>query len=217
MKKKETPSDHCRICCCLFKVQLGNSSISSENLFKPSQRKGLYGTILANIRRLVGVEVVENSKLYSDRVHNPCARKIRNLGSLFELTNTVIEKESMCTLHGTTPPKQGTNLYKRLLDTPPGKSPSRKTVRVNSPVSAIRASRKSLRLELQENPAWTLTICQDVIFKWKLLWPIHREMLPSEFPAMMKPKGWYDRCCIIVPCDDKTKKLIWQIDHRICG
>ena len=54
--------------------QSGNSSISSENLFKPSQRKSWYGTILANICRLVGVEVVENSKVYSDHV---CMQSLR--------------------------------------------------------------------------------------------------------------------------------------------
>ena len=59
---------------CPFKVQSGNSSISSENLFKPSQRKSWYGTILANICRLVGVEVVENSKVYSDHV---CMQSLR--------------------------------------------------------------------------------------------------------------------------------------------
>ena len=77
------------------------------------------------------MEVVENSQLYSDRVCNPCARKIRNLlGTLFELIRNTIGSQSTVTQ---TPPKLAENLSKRLLDTTPGRSPCRKTVRVNSP------------------------------------------------------------------------------------
>ena len=116
---------------------------SSENLFKESKRSGYIGTILADICRAVGVEVVENSQLYSDRVCNPCARKIRNLGTLFELIRNTIGSQSAVTQ---TPPKLAENLSKRLLDTTPGRSPCRKTVRVNSPES-VKASRKSLRFD----------------------------------------------------------------------
>lgn len=207
-KRIETPSDRCRICRCLLKVQFGNSSISSENLFKPSQRKGSYGTILANICRLVGVEVVENSKLYSDRVSNPCAPKIRNLGSLFELINTAIEKESMCTLHGTTPPKQGTNLYKRLLDTPPGKSPSRKTVRVNSPVSAKRASRKSLRFELQEKE--TVRAQDDLLESCLNI----DDMAGCDLQVKVAMVNSSGNATIRIPRDDETKKLIRQMCNK---
>jgi len=77
----ETPSRN-------FRVKFGNISqtgksrfILSENLFKESKRSGYIGTILADNCRAVGVEVVENSQLYSDRVCNPCAQKVRNLGS----------------------------------------------------------------------------------------------------------------------------------------
>ena len=128
----ETPSDRCRICRCNFRVKFGNISqpgksrfISSENLFKESKRSGYIGTILADICRAVGVEVVENSQLYSDRVCNPCARKIRNLGTLFELIRNTIGSQSAVTQ---TPPKLAENLSKRLLDTTPGRSPCRKTV-----------------------------------------------------------------------------------------
>jgi len=78
------------------------------------------------------VEVVESSQLYSDRVCNPCARKIRNLGILFELIRNTIGSQSAVTQ---TPLKLAENLSKRLLDTTPGRSPCRKTVRVNSPES----------------------------------------------------------------------------------
>ena len=100
----KTPSDRCRICRCNFRVKFGNISqpgksrfISSENLFKESKRSGYIGTILADICRAVGVEVVENSQLYSDRVCNPCARKIRNLGTLFELIRNTIGSQSAVT------------------------------------------------------------------------------------------------------------------------
>ena len=142
-------------CRCNFRVKFGNISqpgqsrfISSENLFKESKRGGYIGAILADICRAVGVEVVKNSQLYSDRVCNPCARKIRNLGTLFELIRNTIGSQSAVTQ---TPPKLAENLSKRLLDTTPGRSPCRKTVRVNSPES-VKASRKSLRFDAIPQP-----------------------------------------------------------------
>ena len=146
----ETPSDRCRICRCNVRVKFGNISqpgkssfTSSENLFKESKGSGYIGKILADICRAVGVEVVENWQLYSDRVCNPRARKIRNLVTLFELIRNTIGSQSAVTQ---TPPKLAENLSKRLLDTTPGRSPFRKTVRVNSPGS-VKASRKSLRFD----------------------------------------------------------------------
>lgn len=140
-----------------------------------------------------------NSKLDSDRVCNPCARKIRNLRSLFELINTTIEKESICTPQGTTPPKQGTNLYKRLLDTPPGKSPCRKTVRVNSPVSTKRASRKSLRFALQEKE--TVRAQDDLLESCLNIDDMPRRDLQVRV-AMVNSSG---NATIRIPRDDETK------------
>ena len=122
---------------CNFKVKFGTVSkpgyISSENLFKPSKRKDSYGKILADTCRAVGVEV-KNTKLFSERVCNPC--KIRNLGALYELVQNSIGGQAACK----TPPKQNINVSKRLLETPPGSSPFRKTVRVNSPSPRLTES-----------------------------------------------------------------------------
>ena len=95
----------------------------------------------------VGVEVVENNKLFSDRVCNPCARKIRNLGTLYELVQSSIGNQAAACK---TPPKQSIHASKRLLETPPGSSPCRKTVRVNSPVLQ-KASRKSLQFAAEQS------------------------------------------------------------------
>ena len=83
---------------------------------------------------------MENTKLFSERVYNLC--KIRNLGTLYELLQNSIGGQASCK----TPPKQNINVSKRLLETPPGSSPFRKTVRVYfpRPVSQ-KASRKSLQ------------------------------------------------------------------------
>ena len=64
--------------------------------------------------------------LFSERVCNPCARKIRNLGLLYELVQSSVEA-SACK----TPLKQSVNASKRLLETPPGSSPGRKSVRLS--------------------------------------------------------------------------------------
>ena len=157
----ETPSERCRICRCSFKVKFGTASqpgkpgyISSENLFKPSKRKDTRGEILADTCRAVGFEVVEDNELFSDRVCNPCARKIRNLGTLYELVLSSIGSEAApCK----TPPKQRINASKRLLETPPGSSPCRKSVRVNS----AKASRKSLFQSTTEQFQQALNDCID--------------------------------------------------------
>ena len=146
----ETPSDCCRVCRFKFKVKFGTASqpekpgyISSENLFKPSKRKEFYGKILADTCRDVGLEVVETSALFLNRVCNPCSWKIQNLGTLFKLIRSSIGSQwATCT----TPPKQSKSMSKRLLETPPGSSPCRKTVCVNSPVSR-KTSRKSLQFD----------------------------------------------------------------------
>ena len=61
--------------CCNFKVKFGTLSqpgksglVSSENRFKASQRKDSYGTILADLCRVVGVKVVQNLELFPDRM-----------------------------------------------------------------------------------------------------------------------------------------------------
>ena len=72
----------CRLCNCSFKVKFGNSNISTENLFNPSKSKGCKGEILAQNLQSAGFEIVKCGK-HSSRVCNPCARKIRNLGSLY--------------------------------------------------------------------------------------------------------------------------------------
>ena len=90
---------------------------------------------------------------YSSRVCNPCARKIRNLGSLYSFVQESIQDK----ISKSTPTKS-TAVKKRLLDTPEGKSPIRKSVRVLSPVTKTsngKSSRKALefgqeRLETSE-------------------------------------------------------------------
>ena len=98
----ETPSDRCRVCRCNFKVKFGTASkpekssyISSENLFKPSKRREFYGKLLTDTCREVGLEVVENSALFSDRVSNPCSWKIQNLGTLLKLIWSLIGSHSL--------------------------------------------------------------------------------------------------------------------------
>ena len=97
----ETPSKRCRICRCSFKVKFGTASqpgkagyISLEKLFKPSKCKDAQGEILADTCRAVGFEVVVDNELFSDRVCHPCARKIWNLGTLYEVVLSSIGSEA---------------------------------------------------------------------------------------------------------------------------
>ena len=134
------PSDNCRFCKVSFKVNFGNlgkqSHSSSENLFKPSKRQDCFGVRLSEICSQVGLPFVQDSLRFPDRVCNPCGRKIRNLGQLYEfvkaantsLTDTPIQRS------------------KRTLAMPEKASPSwrkSKSVRVNSPAAKKPAKEAS--------------------------------------------------------------------------
>ena len=149
------PNKQCRLCNCSFKVKFGNSNISTENLFNPSKRKGCKGEILAQNLQRAGFEIVKCDK-HSSRVCNPCARKIRNLGSLYSFVQESLQGK-ITEFTAATPPKS-TSVNKRLLDTPERKSPIRKSVRVLSP--AIKTNKgKSSRKSYQNfhGKLWTFS------------------------------------------------------------
>ena len=82
------PSDNCTICKYSFKVKFGNVSgekfySSTQNLFKPSQRKDSFGIVLADVCKQVRLGLLDDPEVYSDRVCNPCGRKILSLCNLF--------------------------------------------------------------------------------------------------------------------------------------
>ena len=144
----ERPSDSCRICKSSFKVKFGNVPgkqvySSSENLFKPSQRKDSLGVVLADVCARVGLIFSHDPETFSDRVCNPCGRKIRSLGHLFEFVKAGTTPTLSCASKNT----------KRTLGTPEKASPSwrkSKVVRVHSPAAKTLSqqpgskSRKSL-------------------------------------------------------------------------
>ena len=76
--KSENPNNYCRCCKVSLKVQYGDSwkSISSENLFKPSNKKGIEGIILSQVLGQTGIVAARNSSL-SERLCKSCATKLR--------------------------------------------------------------------------------------------------------------------------------------------
>ena len=200
------PSDRCRLCDCNFKVQFGNlksSHICTENLFNPSKRKDCKGEVLAQVCQKVGIEVVKCDK-YSSRVCNPCARKIRNLGSLYSFVQESIhDKISKST------PTKSTAVKKRLLDTPKGKSPIRKSVRVLSPATKTnngKSSRKALefgqeRLETSEKEN------SDNLDQY-----LNIDNLPEgDLQVKVVYKSNSGNVIVRSPRDEKTKSLVRQI------
>ena len=109
-------------------------------LIRPSKRKGCKGEILAQNLQRAGFEVVKCDK-HSSRVCNPCARKIRNLRSLYSFVHESIQGK-ITEFTAATPPKS-TSASKRLLDTPERKSPIRKSVRVLSPATKTNKGKSS--------------------------------------------------------------------------
>ena len=78
------PCDSCRICRCSFKVKFGSLTGKqfyslSQNLFKPSQRKDSFETVLADVCRQVGLVLYQDPGVYSDRVCNTYGRKILSI------------------------------------------------------------------------------------------------------------------------------------------
>ena len=130
LMSEESANDNCRLCQVSFKIQFGNlrkqSHSSSENLFKPSKRKDCFGVVLNEVCRQVGLPLTQDPSKYSDRVCNPCGRKIRNLGQLYQFV------KKAATVATSTPVKTS----KRTLDTLEKASPpwrKSKSVRINSP------------------------------------------------------------------------------------
>jgi len=76
--RHENLNDYCRCCKLSLKLQYGDSwkSLSTENLFKPSNKKGIEGEILSQVLEQAGIEVIRNSNL-SERLCKPCAAKLR--------------------------------------------------------------------------------------------------------------------------------------------
>ena len=87
------PDDYCRLCKCCFKHQFGNFTkivhISSQNLFKPSQRKQSFRIVLSHLCDKVGLPF-KNSQYHSTKICNTCSRKILKVHELvMELKSSV--------------------------------------------------------------------------------------------------------------------------------
>ena len=104
-----------------------------------SQRKKCFGVIRTDVCRSVGITVNE-SKTYSDRVCNPCARKIRNLGNLYQSIQRAFKLSESSESKENLSPSSGAQQSKRLLNSPAGKSPCRKAVCVTCPTAFGKVS-----------------------------------------------------------------------------
>jgi len=87
---------NCRVCQCSFKTKVESFSqkeeyISSEKLFKPSNRKYCRGVVLAEVLKKTGISI-ERHKNFSDRISNPCASNIYNLPSLYTMIEGISQK-----------------------------------------------------------------------------------------------------------------------------
>ena len=145
-------------------------------------------------------------KLSRTRSCNPCAWKTRNLGTLFELIQSAVTQ---------TPPKLAENLSKRLLDTAPGRSPCRKTVRINSPES-VKASRKSLRFDAIPQP-FLLCSSRRVTLKWTyLIWLMDLSLSNQHYHAapIRKLRSWANGFFKIVGFACKRFLLSLPLPHH---
>ena len=109
--------DFCRFCSCSFKVKFGKidktSYISSENIFKLSERNGCQAkATLAELCASLGLNL-QSSPDFSSRVCKPCARKIKTGCEYFHFIKTVLHNENGGKLNNPTSPER----FKRTLPT----------------------------------------------------------------------------------------------------
>ncbi|CAB3998266.1 Hypothetical predicted protein [Paramuricea clavata] len=92
---EEKVNDYCRCCKLSLKICYGETykSVSSENLFQSSKKKGFEGEILARLLHSVGIVAQQNANL-SDRLCRTCASKIRKTCEGFSLLLSTINVEN---------------------------------------------------------------------------------------------------------------------------
>ena len=148
---------------------------------------------------------MQDSLRFSDRVCNPCGRKIRNLGQLFHFVKNATTTTS-------TPVKTS----KRNLDTPDKTSPpwrKSKSVRVRSPIGRtplrkvppLMRSKKSLAIENVVNTSSALLVEES-----EMLSHMNVEDLPNDGVKIvfMDPSG---NVTVRISRDSQTKTLVKNV------
>ena len=157
---------------------------------------------MSEIVRQVGFSLVQDSSRFSDRVCNPCGRKIQNLGQLYHFVKNATTTTS-------TPVKTS----KTNLDTPDKTSPpwgKSKSERVRSPIDRIplrkvpplMRSKKSLAFENAVNTSSALLVQES-----EMLSHMNVEDLPNDGVKIvfMNPSG---NVTVRIPRDSQTKTLV---------
>ena len=143
---EENPNDYCRCCKGSLKVRYGDSWkwTSSENLFRPSMKKGLEGTILSDVlHRNTGI-VAEKTSSLSARLCRLCASKIRKTSEGFNFIVSTLSVVNPKIFQSIDPEIEVTNVMpraKRALPTSvstPERSPGQKKNPKNSAKSGQR-------------------------------------------------------------------------------
>ena len=144
---------------------------------------------------------------FSSRVCNLCARKIRNLGSLYSFVQQSLQGE--VSEFATATPTKSPSANKRLLGTPEGKSPIRKAVRVLSPATKTKkgkSSRKTLEF-VQEKLQASEKENNDNIDQY-----LNTDDLPErglQVKVVFKTES--GNTLVRIPRDETTKCLIRQV------
>ena len=139
--------------------------LSRQTFQSVTKKVVLWNNFLADICRAVGVEVFQNSQLFSDCMclilANPCVLNIRKYLGAFN--SNAIGNESAVQFPKLQQSSRSTCLMKQLLETTSGNSHSCKTVRVNSSVLE-KASHKFLRFEATDQKnCWVSVLKNDLL------------------------------------------------------
>lgn len=136
--ENNTAEDYCRVCKCCFKTYVGNFKkvvhSSSQNIFKPSQRKDILGVVLSDLCLKIGIPL-EQGNQHSTKVCRSCSTKIQKVHELFKFLKSSINvpHKNFVTSPPSTP-SSNTTTKRRLLTPDRGVSPgNRKSARNDSP------------------------------------------------------------------------------------
>lgn len=168
--KAEDPNDFCRCCKGSLKVRYGDSWkwTSSENLFLPSKKKGLEGTILADVLEQKTGIVAEKISSLSARLCLICATKIRKTSEGFYFIVSTLNVVNPKFFQLRDPEVEVTNVVpraKRALSTSvstPERSPGQKKMQ-KTRQSPAREKRNSARKSLGSQFCSWLTENEDAI------------------------------------------------------
>lgn len=159
-------NNYCRCCKVSLKIQYGDTykSVSSENLFQASKKRGYEGEILARLLSSIGIAAKQHENL-SERLCRTCASKIRKTYEGFSFLLSSVNSENVNISCG-----NDTSNKENSLSLPAPTTPVRNRVKRALPMSVstpdrspnARKKSRSISTSQEKNRDKTCGVCDEV-------------------------------------------------------